>query len=110
MGFSRQEYWSGLSCPPLVYLPLPGIEPMSLMSPALAVRFFTTITHIGSPDRGMVHTNVLQLQSAEFIIFNVLTYICIIFCLHVDFLVSSPDFIDDDTEYLRGEFLIYSHS
>ena len=83
---------------------------MSLMSPALAVRFFTTITHIGSPDRGMVHTNVLQLQSAEFIIFNVLTYICIIFCLHVDFLVSSPDFIDDDTEYLRGEFLIYSHS
>ena len=26
MGFSRQEYWSGLSCPP----PDPGIEPVSL--------------------------------------------------------------------------------
>ena len=34
MGFSRQEYWSGLPCPPSVYLPNPGIEPMS---PALQV-------------------------------------------------------------------------
>ena len=30
MGFSRQEYWSGLPCPPLGELPDPGIEPMSL--------------------------------------------------------------------------------
>ena len=29
MGFSRQEYWSGLSCPPLGDLPKPGIEPRS---------------------------------------------------------------------------------
>ena len=29
MGFSRQEYWSGLPFPPLGYLPNPGIEPMS---------------------------------------------------------------------------------
>ena len=36
MGFSRQEYWSGLSCPPSGDLPNPGIEPDSLMSPALA--------------------------------------------------------------------------
>ena len=42
MGFSRQEYWSGLLCPPPGDLPDPGIEPMSLMSPALAGRFFTT--------------------------------------------------------------------
>ena len=27
MGFSRQEYWSGLSCPPLGDLPDSGIEP-----------------------------------------------------------------------------------
>ena len=26
-GFSRQEYWSGLQCPPPVNLPHPGIEP-----------------------------------------------------------------------------------
>ena len=29
MGFSRQEYWSGLSCPPSGYLPDPGIKPGS---------------------------------------------------------------------------------
>ena len=29
MGFSRQEYWSGLPCPPPRYLPSPGIEPRS---------------------------------------------------------------------------------
>ena len=32
MGVSRQEYWSGLLCPPPGNLPDPGIEPMSLMS------------------------------------------------------------------------------
>ena len=42
MGFSRQEYWSGLTCPPLEDLPDPGIEPESLVSPALAGRFFAT--------------------------------------------------------------------
>ena len=42
MGFSRQEYWSGLSCPPPGDLPHPGIEPMSVRSPALAGRLFTT--------------------------------------------------------------------
>jgi len=44
MGFSRQEYWSGLSCPPPGDLPDPGIEPMSLSSAALAGRFFTNST------------------------------------------------------------------
>ena len=42
MGFSRQEYLSGLSCPPPGNLPDPGIKPVSLMSLALASRFFTT--------------------------------------------------------------------
>ena len=42
MGFSRQEYWSGLPLPPPRDYPDPGIEPVSLMSPALAGRFFTT--------------------------------------------------------------------
>ena len=42
MGFPRQEYWSGLLCPSPVGLPDPGIEPLSLMTPALADRFFTT--------------------------------------------------------------------
>ena len=42
MGLSRQEYWSGLPCPSPGNLPDPGIKPMSLLSPALASRFFTT--------------------------------------------------------------------
>ena len=42
MGFSRQEYWSGSSCPPPEYLPNQGIEHMSLVSPALAGSFFIT--------------------------------------------------------------------
>ena len=31
MGFSRQEYWSGLPCLPTGALPNPGIEPASLL-------------------------------------------------------------------------------
>ena len=42
VGFSGQEYWSGLPFPPPGDLPNPGIEPMSLVSPAMAGRFFTT--------------------------------------------------------------------
>ena len=42
MAFSRQEYWSGLPFPFPGDLPNPGIEPMSLVSPELAGRFFTT--------------------------------------------------------------------
>ena len=37
MGFSRQEYWSGLPFPPPRDLPDPGIKPLSLVSPALQV-------------------------------------------------------------------------
>ena len=44
MGFSRQEYWNGLPCPPPGDPPDPGIEPTSPVSPALADRFFTTST------------------------------------------------------------------
>ena len=29
LGFSKQEYWSGLPCPPPGNLPDPGIEPRS---------------------------------------------------------------------------------
>ena len=39
MGFSRQEYWSGLPFPPVGGVPDLGFEPGS---PALAGRFFTT--------------------------------------------------------------------
>ena len=35
MGFSRQEYWSGLPFPPLGHLPDPGVKPMSPAAPVL---------------------------------------------------------------------------
>ena len=44
MGFSREDYWGGLPCPPPGHLPDLGIEPASLASPALAGRFFTIST------------------------------------------------------------------
>ena len=50
--FSRQEYWSGLPCPPPGDLPDPGIEPTSLRSPALAGRFFLPPVPHGKPFPG----------------------------------------------------------
>ena len=44
VGFFRQEYWSGLPCPPPGDLSDPGIELLSLTSPALVGGFFTTST------------------------------------------------------------------
>ena len=41
MGFSKQEYWSGLPCPPPGDLLDPGTEPTSRRLPAMAGRFFT---------------------------------------------------------------------
>ena len=51
MGFSRHErpHWSGLPCPTQGDLPNPGIKPESLVSPALAGRFFTTGPSVWKP-------------------------------------------------------------
>ena len=48
MEFSRQEYWSGLPFPPPGDLPDPGVELMSLASPAL-VADFLQLNHLGVP-------------------------------------------------------------
>ena len=50
LGFPRQEYWSGLPCPPPGDLPDPGMEPSSHTSPALAGGFFTASTTWMPPD------------------------------------------------------------
>ena len=44
MGFSRQEYWSGVPYAPPGDLPDPAIKPGSLISPALAGKVFTIST------------------------------------------------------------------
>ena len=48
MGFFRQEYWSGLPCPPSGHLPSSGIEPESPEAPALEVDSLP-LSHWGSP-------------------------------------------------------------
>ena len=50
MEFSRQEYWSGLLFPSPEDLLDPRTEPMSLVSAALADRFFATGTTWGTPN------------------------------------------------------------
>ena len=55
MGFSRQEYWSGLPFPPPRDLSDPGIEPES---PALAGRFFTSEA-LGKPSRRCGKTKII---------------------------------------------------
>ena len=55
MGFSRQEYCSGLPCPPPGDLPDPAMEPTSPMSPALAGRFFTTSATWEKPQYQHMH-------------------------------------------------------
>ena len=70
MGFSRQEHWSGLPCPPPGDLPNPGIETTSLTSPALVGGFFTTepprkrlslsLSHIHSHSHTHTHTHSLM--------------------------------------------------
>ena len=50
MGFSRQAYWHGLSLAAPEDLPGPGIQPTSLVTPALAGGFLTA-TPPGRPRR-----------------------------------------------------------
>ena len=52
MGFSQQEYWSGLSFPSAGDHPHAGIKPKSLASPALAGRFFTIKSSVKPQEEG----------------------------------------------------------
>ena len=63
MGFSRQGYWSELSCHPPGDLPNPRIEPVSLMSPAFSDRFFTTSATWEAPYMCIIATCYIQLYT-----------------------------------------------
>ena len=52
MGFSKQEYWSGLPCSPPEYLSDSGIKPAALTSRSLAGGFFTTSATWEAPNGG----------------------------------------------------------
>ena len=78
MGFSRQEYWSGLPYPPPGDPPHPGVKTVSPMSPLLASGFFTTcanwlVTHnpmdCSTPDssvHGILQARMLEWVSISF--------------------------------------------
>ena len=59
MGFSRREYWDGLPCLPPGDLANPGIEPTSLIFPALEGRFFITSASWEALCRACLTTKVL---------------------------------------------------
>ena len=65
MGFSRQEYWSGLPCPPQGDLPDPGSEPGSSSFPALAGGFFTTRTKREAPTHTHTQYGILFSHKKE---------------------------------------------
>ena len=71
MGYSRQEYWSRLPFPSRGDLPHRGIEPTSLMSPALAGRLFITSATWEAPERikkgvsGVFHWSAISMKSVH---------------------------------------------
>ena len=61
VGFSKQEYWSGLPFPPPGDLPHPGTKPTSPTSPVLTGMFFNTVpSRENSP--GSRHWDGVSLQ------------------------------------------------
>ena len=56
MGFSKQESWSGLPCPPLGDLPDPGIKLTSPASPTLQADSLP-LSHQLSPESGIFPSN-----------------------------------------------------
>ena len=54
MGFSRQEYWSGLTFPPLGDLPNPGIKPRTMLCLLHCQADSLPLSHLGSPAGGVV--------------------------------------------------------
>ena len=60
MGFSRQEYWSGLPYPSPGDLPDPGIKPESLRTLALTNGFFTTSATWEAPKIGVENAYMLS--------------------------------------------------
>ena len=79
MGFSRQEYWSGLPCPPPGDLPDSGIKPGSLKNQALGSGFFTTSTTWEAP-RSSVYFPPNKICT---FLHSYLSFLCILFPFHI---------------------------
>ena len=102
MGFSRQEYWSGLPCPPPGDVPDLGVEPASLTSPALAGRFFIS-SAIWEALTSLVYTTFSLLIPQSFsILFLFFIGITITeFALSLSFHLHSPRLADHHVSLIK---------
>ena len=79
MGFSRQEYWSGLPFPPPGDFLNPEVEPASPTFPALAGGFLTTEpksgSPLGSPNQVYVNKNIDKVNVCVCVYIYTHTYI-----------------------------------
>ena len=85
MGFSRQEYWSGLSCPPPGDLPDPGIKPRS---PALQVDSLPTEPP-GKPRRRMTAALIVVDLILKGCALRQQCYVKVMLCQIVNFRIST---------------------
>ena len=91
MGFSRQEYWRGLPCPPPGDLPNPGIEPTS---PALLGGFYITSTTWEAPICVHIHTYIY------IYIYEIYRYI---YEIHI-YEIYYPGRFSQDVSLLKGTY------
>ena len=79
MGFSRQEYWSGLSFPSPWDLPKPGIEPVSHIS--CIDRFFTSHATWEAPQISIICVSIVSILYLFFLLLVHAFFFVILFLL-----------------------------
>ena len=118
MGFSRQEYWSGLPCSPPEDLPNPGIKPTSSMSPLLQQVLYPP-SQLGSPLLGHycgVECFALETNRDHSVIFEIASKYCISDLLvdYDGYSISSKGFLStavDNNGYLpKIYFFLFSET
>ena len=75
LGSPRQEYWSGLPCPPPGVLPHPGMEPVSTPSPALQVNSLP-LSLWGSPIEELKINAGVTFSMAQWENYWIITWFC----------------------------------
>ena len=64
VGFSKEEYWSGLPCPPPGDLPDPGVKPVCPETPALQVDSLL-LSHLGKPKAKSTYPRITRSNSSQ---------------------------------------------
>ena len=66
LGLSRKEYWNGLPCPPPEDLLDSGVEPVFLVSPALADGGSLPLVPPGKPLEGIMLSEISQIEKGKY--------------------------------------------